>query len=131
MSLLWLLYQTIEFSDVGIHLWTLRHKQQYLNLNDVPKIEISSVIWSLFGVVWQSSEVLAHFLFNYEIADKRILKVSCETGLTSLMLSHRLTNNTTADYHPETEIFFAGKHFAQQRKKIPFVRTRWVMKMAV
>jgi len=67
-------YQTIEFGVADIHLGTLRDKQQYLDVDEIAqKLGISSIIWSLFGVVWQSSEVLAHYMFDYEIAGKGIL----------------------------------------------------------
>lgn len=126
MSLLRVCYQTIEFGDVDIHLRTLRDKQQYLDVDDIAKkLGISSAIWSLFGVVWQSSEVLAHLLFDYKIAGKRILEVGCGIGLTSLMLNHRLANITATDYHPEAEQFLLENTRLNKGKTIPFVRTGW------
>jgi len=126
MTALRVRYQTVEFGDVDIHLRTLRDKQQYLDIGDIAqKLGISSTIWSLFGVVWQSSEVLAHHLFDYEIAGKRILEVGCGIGLTSLMLNSRLANITATDYHPEAEQFLLENVQLNKGKKIPFVRTGW------
>ncbi len=126
MPLLRVRYQTFEFGNVDIHLRTLRDKQQYLDVDDAAKkLGISSAIWSLFGVVWQSSEVLAHLLFDYEIAGKRILEVGCGIGLTSLMLNHRLANITATDYHPEAEQFLLENTLLNKGRSIPFVRTGW------
>ena len=126
MSLLRVCYHTIEFGNVDIHLRTLRDKQQYLDVDDIAKkLGISSAIWSLFGVVWQSSGVLAHLLFDYKIAGKRILEVGCGIGLTSLMLNHRLADITATDYHPEAEQFLLENTLLNKGKIIPFVRTGW------
>ncbi|SMG67075.1 histidine kinase [methanotrophic bacterial endosymbiont of Bathymodiolus sp.] len=129
MSLLRVRYQTIEFGNVDIHLRTLRDKQQYLDVDDIAdKLGISSAIWSLFGVVWESSQVLAHLLFEYEIAGKRILEVGCGIGLTSLMLNSRHADITATDYHPEVEPFLQENTLLNKGKVIPFVRTGWADK---
>ena len=126
MSLLRFRYQTIEFGDTDIHLRTLRDKQQYLDVDGVAKkLGISSATWPLFGVVWASSEVLAHLLFDYKIAGKRILEVGCGIGLSSLMLNHRRADITATDYHPEAEQFLLENVLLNKGKKIPFVRTGW------
>ena len=126
MSTLRLRYHTIEFGEIDIHLRTLRDKQQYLDVDNVAeKLGISSAIWSLFGVVWQSSEVLSHYLFDYDIAGKRILEVGCGIGLASLILNYRHANITATDYHPEAEQFLLENVLLNKGKTIPFVRTGW------
>ncbi len=119
-------YQTIEFGDVDIHVRTLRDNQQYTDDDGVAeKIGISSATWPLFGVVWASGEVLAHFMFDYEVEGKRILEVGCGIALTSLVLNHRLANITATDYHPEAERFLLENVTLNKGKQIPFVRTGW------
>ncbi len=126
MSSLRLRYQTIEFGDVDIHLRTLRDKQQYLDVNGVAgKLGISSATWPLFGVVWDSGEVLARFMLDYKIAGKRILEVGCGIGLASLVLNHRLADITATDYHPEAGHFLLENVELNNGRKIPFVRTGW------
>ncbi|MGR9114922.1 MAG: class I SAM-dependent methyltransferase [Gammaproteobacteria bacterium] len=126
MSSIRIRYQTIEFGDVDIHLRTLRDRQQYLDTDGVAeKLGISSASWPLFGVVWDSSEVLAHLMFEYRVAGKRILEVGCGIALASLVLNHRLADITATDYHPETEHFLLENVRLNKGKEIPFVRTAW------
>jgi predicted nicotinamide N-methyase len=122
-------YQTIEFGDVDIHVRTLRDNLQYLDIDGVAeKLGISSAAWPLFGVVWASSEVLAHHMFDYKVAGKRILEVGCGIALTSLMLNHRLADITATDYHPEVGSFLLKNVLLNNGNPIPFVRTGWADK---
>lgn len=126
MSTLRVCYQTIEFGDVDIHLRTLRDKQQFLDADGIAeKLGISSAQWSLFGVVWPSSEVLAHHMIDFAIQGKRILEVGCGIGLTSLVLNQRNADITATDYHPEVEGFLQRNVTLNDGTKIPFVRTGW------
>ena len=119
-------YQTIEFGDVDIHVRTLRDNLQYLDIGGVAeKLGISSAAWPIFGVVWASSEVLAHHMLDYKIEGKRILEVGCGIALTSLLLNHRSADITATDYHPEVESFLLQNTQLNQGRAIPFVRTGW------
>jgi len=119
-------YQTIEFGNNDIHLRTLRDKQQYSDDEGIATdLGISSANWPLFGVIWESSEVLAHFMFDYEIENKRILEVGCGMALSSHILNQRLADITATDYHPEVEDFLLKNIALNNGKKIPFVRTSW------
>lgn len=129
MSALRIRYQTIEFDDVDIHLRTLRDHLQYLDADGIAeKLGISSATWPLFGVVWDSGEVLARHMFSFEITGKRILEVGCGIALASLVLNHRLADITATDYHPEVEHFLKENVSLNQGKKIPFVRMGWCEK---
>jgi ETFB lysine methyltransferase len=119
-------YQTKEFGTIDIHLRTLRDKQQFFDENDTAKnLGISSATWSLFGVVWPSSEVLAHFIYNYNIENKKILEVGCGIGLSSLILNHLQADITATDYHPEVEKYLLENTKLNHDTTIPFVRTDW------
>jgi ETFB lysine methyltransferase len=129
MSSLRIQYQTIEFDKVDIHVRTLRDKQEYLDVDNIAdKLGISSAQWSLFGVIWPSSEVLAHFMFDFDIKSKRILEVGCGIALTSLMLNKRDADITATDYHPEAEAFLLKNIKLNDGASIPFVRTGWADK---
>ena len=126
MSSLRVRYQTLEFDDVDIHVRTLRDKQQYLDVDGIAeKLGIPDGIWSLFGVLWPSGEVLAHLMSSYEIEGKKILEVGCGIGLSSLVLNHRLADITATDHHPEAGAFLLKNVALNSGKKIPFTRTGW------
>ena len=119
-------YQTIEIGDNDIHLRTLKDKQQFSDQdNKAENIGISSATWSLFGVVWPSSEVLANFIFDYDFKNKRILEVGCGIGLSSLILNRLNADITATDYHPEAEKFLDINTELNKDDEIPFVRTCW------
>lgn len=126
MSSLRIRYQTIELGDTDIHIRTLRDRQQYGDVDGIAeKLGISSATWPLFGVVWDSGEVLAHLMFDYEVAGRRILEVGCGIALASLVLNHRLADITATDHHPEAEQFLMENVKLNSGKTIPFVRTGW------
>lgn len=119
-------YQTKEFGTTDIHLRTLRDRQQFHDKNDIArKLGISSATWSLFGVVWPSSEVLAHLMHDYEIKDKKILEVGCGIGLSSLILNHLQADITATDYHPEVQKYLLENTQLNNDDEIPFIRTGW------
>lgn len=126
MSRLRIRYQTIEFDTVDIHLRTLRDNQQYSDIDGIAeKLGISSATWPIFGVVWPSSIVLANFLLNFDIRNKRILEVGCGIGLVSLLLNHRLANISATDVHPEAGNFLRLNVSLNEGHKIPFTRMDW------
>lgn len=126
MSSLRVRYQTIEFSDIDIHVRTLRDNQEFLDVDgEAEKLGISSAIWSLFGIIWPSSEVLANLMLDYQIGSKRILEVGCGIGLASLVLNHREADITATDYHPEAGNFLDANVQLNNGREIPFVRTGW------
>ncbi len=129
MSPLRIRYQTLEFGEVDIHLRTLRDRQEFLDLEGVAEeLGICSAAWPIFGVVWDSGEVLAHLMFDYQIAGMRILEVGCGIALASLVLNHRHADITATDYHPEVEQFLLENVQLNKGKKIPFFRTGWADK---
>lgn len=122
-------YQTIELGKSDIHLRTLRDKQQYADDDNVAAaLGITSSNWPMFGVIWDSSQVLAHFMSDYEIEGKRILEVGCGMALTSLMLNGRNADITATDYHPEAEAFLTKNILLNEGSDIPFVRADWADK---
>lgn len=121
-----LCYQTIEFGIIDIHLCTLRNKQEFHDPEGVAdKLGISSAAWPIFGIVWPSSLVLAHHIFNYDTDSKRVLEIGCGTALSSLLLNKRKEDITATDYHPEVEHFLNRNTTLNGDNLIPFERTDW------
>ena len=87
---------------------------------------ISSASWSLFGVVWDSSIVLAHLVYEMDIQGVRILELGCGIGLPSHILNLRNANITATDIHPCAEEFMERNALLNECNKIPFVQTSWL-----
>lgn len=126
MTNLRLSYQTIEFDQLDIHLCTLRNAQEFSDPDGTAaQLGISSATWPLFGIIWPSSLVLAHFMLNYHIGNKRVLEVGCGIALSSLLLNKLNANITATDYHPEVQHFLDRNVQLNGDKKIAFERTDW------
>ena len=121
-----LCYQTIEFGKTDIHLCTLRNTQEFHDPKGIAEdLGISSASWPIFGVVWPSSLVLAHFISDYDTHSKRVLEVGCGMALSSLLLNKKEVDITATDYHPESKSFLKRNALLNGDKKIPFERTDW------
>lgn len=126
MSALRYRYQTLEIDDFDIHIRSLRDANQFSDdLGEAEGLGISSAQWPLFGVLWGSSEVLAHEMASYDIAGKRVLEVGCGVGLSSILLNARHADITATDYHPEASVFLTANTELNGGKKIPYLRTDW------
>ncbi|MCB1614903.1 MAG: methyltransferase domain-containing protein [Pseudomonadales bacterium] len=119
-------YQTLEFGSTDIHLRTLRNKQQFCDTDNVAEGHgVSPASWPLFGVLWPSSQVLAHLMYEKNIEGLRILEVGCGLGLASHVLNHRLADITATDYNPEAGSFMKENSRLNNCKPIPFSRAGW------
>lgn len=126
MTSLRLSYQTIEFGKTDIHLCTLRNKQEFHDPENVAeKLGICSTSWPIFGVIWPSSLVLAHFMFDYETGSKRVLEVGCGMALSSLLLNKQCTDITATDYHPEVKVFLERNVSLNGDSAIAFEQVDW------
>ena len=126
MTKLRLSYQTVEFGKTDIHLCTLRNNQEFDDPEGVAeKLGISSATWPLFGIIWPSSVVLAHFIDDFDTDSKRILEVGCGMALTSLLLNKQNADITATDYHPEVQTFLDRNTLLNQDSDIAFERVDW------
>jgi len=129
MTNLRLSYQTVEFGKIDIHLCTLRNKQEFDDpVGIAKKLGISSALWPIFGVIWPSSLVLAHFIVDYETGSKRILEIGCGMALSSLLLNKRCDDITATDYHPEVQNFLQRNTSLNGDSDITFEQVDWTNK---
>ena len=126
MTKLRLSYQTVEFGKIDIHLCSLRNRQEFHDPEGVAEdLGISSAQWPIFGVVWPSSRVLAHYISDYNTGSKRILEIGCGMALSSLLLNKQHANITATDYHPETGIFLARNALLNEDEPIAYKQVDW------
>jgi len=129
MTNLRLSYQTIEFDKIDIHLCSLRDNQEFYDPNQVAeKLGISSATWPIFGVVWPSGLVLAHYIKDYDTDTKRILEVGCGLAISSLLLNKRSDDITATDYHPEVNTFLQRNVLLNGDDAIAFEQVDWTNK---
>jgi predicted nicotinamide N-methyase len=129
MTDLRLSYQTVEFGKTDVHICTLRDSQEFSDPKGAAeRLGICSASWSLFGVVWPSSLVLAHYMYDYHVESKRVLEVGCGIALSSLLLNKQLTDITATDYHPEAETFLERNTQLNGDRGIAFECVNWADK---
>jgi predicted nicotinamide N-methyase len=105
---------------------SLRDAQQYSDPNDEAlHLGISAANWALFGVVWDSSQVLARLMMDVDIEDRRILELGCGLALSSLLINRRGGDITATDYHPEAGPFLRANTILNEDIEIPFFRADW------
>jgi 2-polyprenyl-3-methyl-5-hydroxy-6-metoxy-1,4-benzoquinol methylase len=66
---------------------------------------ITSATWSLFGVIWPASRILAAEASVANLTGKRVLEIGCGIGLTSIVLHKMGVDITASDYHPRAQAF--------------------------
>ena len=126
MTNLRLCYQTVEFGNIDIHLCTLRNRQEFHDPEGIAEnLGIGSASWPIFGVVWPSSIVLAHFISAYDTGSKRILEIGCGMALSSLLLNKQCADITATDYHPEAQRFLQRNTLLNEDKVIAFEQVDW------
>lgn len=119
-------YQTIEFGKTDIHLCTLRDNQQFHDPSgEAEALGISSASWPIFGVVWPSSLVLAHYMADFDTQGKRILEIGCGMALSSLLLNKRQDDITATDHHPEVGGFLLRNTRLNGDQPIAYERVDW------
>lgn len=122
-------YQTVEFGELDIHLCTLRDKQQFNDPDNIAKkLGISSALWPIFGVIWPSGLVLAHYMDDFETKEKRILEIGCGMALSSLLLNKKHVDITATDHHPEVGVFLNRNTLLNNDQLIDFERVDWADK---
>ena len=97
---------TFTINEFDYLICSLKDNQQY-DEDDHESIAlgISSATWSLFGVVWPTSVVMALNIHKYQLEGKRVLEIGCGIGLCSIVLHRMGIDITASDYHPRSRSF--------------------------
>lgn len=105
---------------------SLENTQQYSDPQGVAdRAGISSANWSLFGVLWPASRVMAEEMDTVPILGKRILEVGCGLGLASLVLQRRGADISACDYHPLAGEFLRHNSDMNALLPIPYFHAPW------
>jgi len=99
-------HEIITIGLVDYRICSLLDKQQF-DTDDREAIArgITSATWSLFGVVWPASQILAAEVSVANLDGKRVLEIGCGIGLASIVLHKMGADITASDYHPRAQEF--------------------------
>lgn len=98
--------EIITINDFEYSISSLKDRQQFdAQDHEAIALGISSATWSLFGVIWPTSVIMALNVHKYRMAGKRVLEIGCGLGLCSIVLHRMGIDITASDYHPRTRSF--------------------------
>lgn len=118
--------QSICIDGTHYDLQTLKDRQQFDDAEQQAEaIGISSATWSLFGVVWPASRVLADAVSQMNLGDKKVLEIGCGIALSSIVLHQRGIDITASDYHPLTQRFLDHNVAANHLPPIKYASGNW------
>jgi predicted nicotinamide N-methyase len=119
-------YETITVDNTDFHIRSLRDRQQfYDHEQQAEALGISSATWSLFGVVWPSSRVLAGTVSTLELEGKRVIEIGCGLALSSIVLHRMGVDITACDYHPLAEEFLVKNIKGNRLEPIKYQSGNW------
>jgi predicted nicotinamide N-methyase len=117
---------THRVGDRDFLLRGLADRQQYSDpQGEAAKEGIGDANWSLFGVLWPSSSVLAHLMHAIAIKERTFLEMGCGLAFPSLILQSRGADVSATDYHPRAGEFLARNAMLNTLAAIPFFRSNW------
>ncbi|MFK7930079.1 MAG: methyltransferase [Myxococcota bacterium] len=119
-------YRTVEFGELDIHVRTLRNTNEFADESgEAEALGIPPASWPLFGVLWDSSIVLASMMVHRNITECRILEVGCGIGLASMVLNSRGADITATDRHPHAQAFLDHNSALNGESPIDFEMLDW------
>ena len=118
--------ETISIDKVDYLIHSLKDPQQFYDHEQLAeKLGISSATWSLFGVVWPASRILAATVCMLELDGKRVLEIGCGLGLSSIVLHKMGVDITASDYHPLAKEFLDDNVLRNKLLPIKFETGNW------
>ncbi len=118
--------ETLSVAGLAMQVRSLLDKQQFHDPEgEAERIGISSAAWPIFGLVWPSALVLAAFLQDMVLGERRILEVGCGLGLASLSLHRRHGDVTASDCHPLAGRFLGENVRLNVLPALPYLHGDW------
>ena len=119
-------HETIAVNNIDYSIRSLKDRQQFYDYQErAEALGISSATWSLFGVVWPASRVLAATVSLLTLDDRRILEIGCGIALSSIVLHKMGFNITASDYHPLAKEFLDSNISSNDFAPIKFETGNW------
>ena len=119
-------HQSVSINNFVYPIRTLQDRQQFHDQDDqAAAIGISSATWSLFGVVWPSSRVLARHVSGINLQGKTVLEIGCGIALSSIVLHRMGVDITASDYHPLAREFLDQNVLDNLLPPIKFQTGNW------
>jgi predicted nicotinamide N-methyase len=98
--------ETIQVYQNDFNICSLLDNQQFDEDDyEAAALGITSSTWSLFGIIWPASHILAAEVNTFNFTGKRVLELGCGIGLASLVLHKMGVDITASDYHPRAQEF--------------------------
>lgn len=118
--------ETITINQIDYLIRSLKDTQQFDDNNQAAEaLGISSATWSLFGVVWPASKILASTVQLINLEGKRVLEIGCGIALSSIALHKMGVDITASDYHPLTKEFLDRNILANGLPEIKYQTGNW------
>ena len=86
---------------------------------------VSREAFPRFGMVWSSSECLAHLLALREFGAQRVLELGCGMALATHVMNARGVNVTALDIHPMAGELLSENCALNESAPVPFVAASW------
>ena len=98
--------ETVQVNSNEFSICSLLDNQQFdKDDHEAAALGITSSNWSLFGIIWPASHILAAEISTFNFVGKRVLELGCGIGLASLLLHKMEIDITASDYHPRAKEF--------------------------
>lgn len=119
-------HETITVNNIDYQIRSLKDRQQFFDHKQrAAVLGISSATWSLFGVVWPASQILAATVSMIDLEGKRVLEIGCGIALSSLVLHKMGVDVTASDYHPLAKEFLNENVLTNKLPPIKFQTGNW------
>lgn len=117
--------ETYLIDQVDYVIDSLKDTQQYDVDEGAAELGIGDATWSLFGVVWPTSVVMAMQIYRLDLAGKRVLEIGCGIGLCSIVLHRMGIDITASDYHPRAQDFLDRNVLGNGLPPIKYLTGNW------